>query len=59
MKYVLKYKIKSKYFGFIKEYHKEFENKLDIFHFLINNAVEEWKVYKEQNYIICDLTKGE
>ena len=59
MKYVLKYKIKSKYLGFVKEYYKEFDNKLDIFYFVINNVPLEWKVYKKQEYVISDLTKRE
>ena len=46
MKYILKYKIKSKYFGFVKEYMKEFNNCFDVFHFVINNEIMEWRLYK-------------
>ena len=47
MKYILKYRVKSKYFGFEKEYYKEFETKFNIFHFLANNQqVVDWDLYK-------------
>ena len=47
MRYILKYVIKSKYFGFKKEYMKEFSNGFDVFHFVINNNITEWKLYKD------------
>lgn len=47
MKYILKYQIKSKYFGFVKEDYKEFDSLFKIFHFITNNPLVNWKVYKE------------
>ena len=47
MKYIMKYKIRSKYFGFIREYYKEFDSMLDILEFIIANSIKEYKIYKE------------
>lgn len=49
MKYILKYKTRSKYFGFAREYMKEFDSTLNIAKFIKNNYVIEWKVYEQKN----------
>ncbi len=59
MKYVLKYKLKSRYFGFVREYLKEFNSKYDVFFFIVNNNLGEWNLYKQVEEPINDLFKGE
>lgn len=46
MKYILKYRIKSRYFGFFKEYYKEFDNPYKIYEYIKNNNFSEWKIYQ-------------
>lgn len=53
MRYILKYVIKSKYFGFKKEFYREFNTQFKIANFLINNDVCDWEVYEKFN---CDFT---
>lgn len=57
MKYILKYKTKSRYLGFVREYYKEFNDKFSIFHFIANNQMSEWQVYMKKNYSISNLIK--
>lgn len=49
MRYILKYKLKSKYFNFVREYYKEFENKKNIFNFITNNEIIEWQIYEKKD----------
>ena len=50
MKYILKYKVKSKYFNFTREYTKEFDNKYQIFAFLTNNKqCIDFTIYEKTN----------
>lgn len=46
MKYVLRYEIKSKYFGFIKVYYKEFDRIFEMNQFIKNNNIKVCKVYE-------------
>ena len=55
MKYILKYKTKSRYFGFVREYYKEFDTTFSIFHFIANNQILEWQVYMKKNCSFSDL----
>ena len=55
MKYILRYELKSKYFGFKKVYYKEFDDPLDIFQFVVNNKIIGWKVYQRKDYYLNDL----
>lgn len=59
MKYVLKYKIRSKYFGFIREYLKEFDSKFRVFHYIINNNIKDWTLYKKWDGQFTDLLGAE
>ncbi len=59
MKYILKYKTKSRYFGFVKEFYKEFDDKFSIFHFIANNQVVGWKLYEQKDCLFSDLMKKE
>jgi len=45
MKYILKYKIKSRYFGFVREYYKEFDDTFAILNFIENNQLLDWQLY--------------
>lgn len=57
MKYILKYKTKSRYLGFVREFYKEFDTKFSIFHFIANNQILEWEVYMKKNFSFSDLIK--
>ena len=59
MNYILKYKTKSKYFGFVREYTKEFDSKFKAFNFITNNLLYEWDLYKKIECEFTDLLKGE
>ena len=59
MNYILKYKTKSKYFGFTREYYKEFRTKFDVFHFITNTNIYEWNLYEKWDGLFGDLLKGE
>lgn len=59
MKYILKYKTKSRYFGFVREFYKEFDTTLSIFHFIANNQILDWQVYMKKNCLFSELMKRE
>ena len=49
MKYILKYQIKSKYFGFTREETKEFDNKEKIYEFIVKKKITRWMIYERTN----------
>ena len=57
MKYILKYELKSKYFGFKKIYYKEFNNPFDIFVYIANNPLCEWKIYQRKDIEYSEMGK--
>lgn len=60
MKYILKYEMKSKYFGFIKTYYKEFNNLFDIFNFITNDkTIINYIIYSKDSITYTELLKGE
>lgn len=46
MRYVLKYEMKSKYFGFTKVYYKEFNSIFEMNQFMKNDSIRNCKVYE-------------
>lgn len=59
MKYILKYKTKSRYFGFVRENYKEFDEMFRIFYFIETNQVIGWKIYEQKDYLSIDLMERE
>ena len=57
MKYILRYEIKSKYLGFKKIGYKDFDNTFDIFVFIANNPLCEWKIYQEKEIEYSELLR--
>lgn len=49
MKYILKYKTKSKYFGFAREEYKEFDSKDKVYQFITSKQIKQWIVYERKN----------
>ncbi|MBO7614761.1 MAG: hypothetical protein J6T15_03600 [Bacilli bacterium] len=45
MSYILKYKTLSKYFHYVREATKEFDDLRDVVHFIRANNLEEWTLY--------------
>ena len=52
MRYILKYELKSKYFGFVKVYYKEFNRIFEINQFIKNNNLKKCEIYE-------NMKKGE
>ena len=48
MKYILKYKVKSKYFGFSKEQTKEFDDMVKLVEYVIKNRISSWVIYEKK-----------
>lgn len=46
MRYVLKYEMKSKYFGFTKIYYKEFNSIFEMNQFMKNDNIKNCKIYE-------------
>lgn len=59
MNYILRFEVKSRYFGFTRVYYKEFNKLFDIFVFLTNNDVSYWKVYQAKDISYSELIKEE
>lgn len=47
MKYILTYQIRSKYFHFVREMQKEFDNLIDVADFIRNNDIIKFEIYKK------------
>lgn len=59
MKYILRYELKSKYFGFKKVYYKEFEELEDVYNFIKNNHITKGSVYSKRNNEVLQKLLGE
>jgi len=55
MIYLLKYYIKSKYFGYSKIYYKEFETYQELMSYCYDKKIKNFDVYIKENYIIEEI----
>ena len=51
MHWLLKYYVKSKYFGYIRVYYKEFELFGELEHFIYEHKIKEYEIYESAGII--------
>ena len=52
MNYILRYKIRSKYFRFTREIEKEFDRGTDVYRYIIENQIKDYIIYGEVEKVI-------
>ena len=52
MNYILRYKIRSKYFRFTREIEKEFDRGTDVYTYIIENQIKDYIIYGDVEEVI-------